>query len=64
MKRNKLIRHLEDCGCYLLREGSKHSLYFNPANQTVSTIPRHRDIKKFTTHKICKDLNIIIPEGN
>ena len=64
MKRNKLIRHLEEHGCYLLREGSNHSLYFNPENHAISTVPRHRDVKKFTAQKICKDLNIQVPEEN
>ena len=61
MKRNKLIQHLEKQGCFLLREGGSHSLYFNPSNSKISTIPRHRDIKRFTAVKICKDLDITIP---
>lgn len=64
MKRNKLIRHLEKNGCYLLREDSNHSLFFNPVNNAISTVPRHSDVKKFTAQKICKDLNIVIPEEN
>jgi mRNA interferase HicA len=64
MKRVKLIQHLQKNGCYLLREGSNHSLYFNPANGKISTLPRHSDVKKFTANKICKDLNIEIPEAS
>ena len=64
MKRHKLIRHLEGNGCYLLREGNNHSLYFNPANGAISTVPRHSDVKKFTARKICKDLSIVIPPEN
>ena len=64
MKRNKLIRHLNENGCYLLREGSNHSLFFNPINNAISTVPRHSDIKKFTAQKICKDLSIAIPAEN
>ena len=64
MKRNKLIRHLNENGCYLLREGSNHSLFFNPINNAISTVPRHGDIKKFTAQKICKDLSIAIPAEN
>ena len=62
MKRVKLVQHIKKQGCYLLREGSNHSLYFNPVNNKISTIPRHSDVKKFTAQKICKDLNIAIPE--
>jgi mRNA interferase HicA len=55
MKRIKLIKHLEDKGCYLLREGSNHSIYYNPLNARISTIPRHNDVKFFIATKICKD---------
>ena len=37
MKRRKLIHHLKDCGCELLREGGKHTVYYNPSNQKIST---------------------------
>ena len=37
MKRVDLICHLEDHGCYLLRDKGKHSICVNPANnQTTS----------------------------
>jgi len=63
MKRNKFIKHLSRNGCYLLREGSNHSIYYNPYNSRISTIPRHIEIKYFIVLKICKDLEIDIPEG-
>jgi hypothetical protein len=31
MKRRDLVRHLEQSGCYLDREGANHSIYRNPA---------------------------------
>jgi mRNA interferase HicA len=58
MKRNKLIKHLEINGCYLLREGGNHSIFYNPENSRISTVPRHREIKFFIAQKICKDLEI------
>jgi mRNA interferase HicA len=61
MKRNKLIKHLEINGCYLLREGGNHSIFYNPENSRISTVPRHREIKSFITLKICKDLEVSIP---
>ncbi len=63
MKRNKLIKHIESFGCYLLRQGGNHSIYYNPINARISTIPRHSDIKIFLIQKICKDLEIDLPEG-
>ncbi|MBW6459562.1 MAG: type II toxin-antitoxin system HicA family toxin [Bacteroidales bacterium] len=61
MKRAKLIKHIEGQGCYFLREGSNHTIYFNPQNSRISTIPRHSEIKFFIAQKICKDLEIIPP---
>ncbi|MBL8824741.1 MAG: type II toxin-antitoxin system HicA family toxin [Planctomycetia bacterium] len=58
MKRIDLIRHLESHGCYLLREGSKHSLYVNPTNSQTSAIPRHREINNYLARKICRDLGV------
>lgn len=61
MKRLDLIRHLELHGCQPLREGSKHSLYFNPAENQTSAVPRHREINDFLVRKICRDLGIPVP---
>ena len=58
MKRQALIRHLESRGCYLLREGGKHSIYVNPTNNETSAVPRHREINDFLAQKICRDLGI------
>ncbi|MFZ1321788.1 MAG: type II toxin-antitoxin system HicA family toxin [Ignavibacteria bacterium] len=58
MKRKELVRLIEKQGCRLLREGANHTLYFNPDNNKVSTIPRHTEIKDFLSKKICKDLGI------
>ena len=61
MKRQDLIRHLEANGCALLREGAKHSVYYNPAAQRTATVPRHREVKNPTAVRICKDLNVPNP---
>jgi len=39
MKRRKLIQHLEAHGCQLYREGGRHTLYYNPANKQVASVP-------------------------
>jgi predicted RNA binding protein YcfA (HicA-like mRNA interferase family) len=44
MKRSALIKHLKRHGCELLREGTRHSVFFNPANRRASTVPRHIEI--------------------
>ncbi len=64
MKQGKLIQYLKKKGAYLLREGAKHSVYYNPENGKISTIPRHNNVKRFTVQKICKDLKLEIPKGD
>jgi predicted RNA binding protein YcfA (HicA-like mRNA interferase family) len=61
MKRVDLIRHLEKCGCMMLREGGNHTVYANQAARKVSTVPRHREINEFLIRKICRDLEIPHP---
>lgn len=61
MKRRELIRHLEEHGCELLREGAKHTVYVNRAARKSSTIPRHREINEDLARKICRDLEVPIP---
>ncbi len=59
MKRSRLLRHLRQQGCYLLREGKKHSVFVNSESNRVSSVPRHREINDFLVVKICKDLGIM-----
>ncbi|MEH2198566.1 type II toxin-antitoxin system HicA family toxin [Nostoc sp.] len=61
MKRRKLIRHLEKNGCLFLREGGKHTIYYNPSNNRTSAVPRHIEIVDILAIKICKDLEIFPP---
>lgn len=58
MKRVDLLRHLKKEGCLLLREGARHSVFFNPKTNQTSTIPRHIEINEFLGKKICRDLGI------
>lgn len=58
MKRNKLIRHLTEHNCELVREGSRHSIWKNKLSGRLTAVPRHSEIKELTARKICKDLNI------
>jgi predicted RNA binding protein YcfA (HicA-like mRNA interferase family) len=61
MKRIELIRHVQREGCIFVREGARHSIYFNPQTNRVSTIPRHNEINDFLAKKICNDLGIHKP---
>jgi predicted RNA binding protein YcfA (HicA-like mRNA interferase family) len=61
MKRAELIRHLSEHGCQLLREGGRHSIYWNPTNRQTSAVPRHTEIVTPVANRICKDLGIPRP---
>jgi len=58
MKRYKLIKYLQNQGCELLREGSRHSWWINPNQNSRSAIPRHTEINDNLAKKICKDLGV------
>ena len=58
MKRGDLLRYLEGCGCKLEREGSRHSIYLNPANGKKTSVPRHMEIDNRLARKICKQLDV------
>lgn len=58
MKRKDFITHLVKEGCVFVREGAKHSVFFNPLIKRASTVPRHNEINNFLAKKICRDLGI------
>ena len=62
MKREDLIKHLRKNGCIFIREGAKHSVFFNPLLRKTSTIPRHTEINNLLAKKICQDLGIESPK--
>ncbi len=44
MKREKLIKKIEQMGCVLIRHGSKHDWYQNPTTKVSQPVARHREI--------------------
>jgi mRNA interferase HicA len=60
MKRSALIKHLEKNGCHLLRQGSNHAIYVNPANQKQTAVGRRQELDNLLCKKICKQLEIPI----
>lgn len=58
MKRGELLRCLERQGCHLDREGSRHSIYLNPANGKKAPVPRHMEIDNRLARKICGQLEV------
>jgi len=61
MKLPELERHLRQQGCAFLREGGAHSVWLNPRNSRIASVPRHREIKQGTVRAICKQLEIPQP---
>ena len=62
MKKRDLVRHLLSRGCLFIREGARHSVFFNPLIGRTSTVPRHNEINNFLVKKICQDLGIVPPK--
>ncbi|MDR2941777.1 MAG: type II toxin-antitoxin system HicA family toxin [Treponema sp.] len=58
MKRNKLIEYLVINGCVFDREGSNHTIYFNPTANKLSAIPKHNEIDDNLCNEICKQLGV------
>ncbi len=56
MKRKDLIKRLTNSGCILVRHGSRHDLYKNPATGKKQPIPRHNEIDENLARHIIKDL--------
>ena len=61
MKLADLERHLRRQGCAFYREGGSHTIWINPNNRKIASVPRHREIKEFTARAICKQLEIAQP---
>jgi mRNA interferase HicA len=59
VKRRDLIRHLEEHGFTLLREGANHSITNN-----LKTIPvkRHKLMDRITANEICKQAACLSPK--
>lgn len=64
MKKKSLIRHLEQHGCRLLRQGRRHEWWENTVTGERSSVPRHNEVSRYLARKICRDLGAAEPEGN
>jgi mRNA interferase HicA len=58
MKRKELLSYLRSQGCEFIREGGRHSWWYNPVLNKRSAIPRHNEIRDILARKICKDLAV------
>ena len=62
MKRTKLLQHLQRHGCKFLREGGNHTIYTNRDGTRKTAVPRHPEVKPNTVRKICRDVDIPVPD--
>ena len=53
-----LERPLRAHDCELLRQGGRHAIWWNPANQRRASVPRHRELPATTAKAICAQLGI------
>ena len=58
MKRDELIRQITKQGCRLLRSGSRHDIYINPATGQKQPVPRHSEIDNTLAMHIKKYLGL------
>jgi len=63
VKRESLLKHLRQFGCFLKREGREHSLWCNPESGHVEAVPRHTEISNQLGKKICRKLSLPDPRG-
>jgi len=56
LKRDELIRKIEQMGCILIRHGGKHDWYQNPNTRISQPVPRHREITDSLAKHIIKML--------
>jgi predicted RNA binding protein YcfA (HicA-like mRNA interferase family) len=56
VKRRDLVKHLEEHGFSLLREGKKHSIYTN--GERTIPIKRHRMLDRITANQLCKQAGV------
>ena len=56
IKYSELERELRKNGCYILKEGSNHSIWYSPITDQKFTVPRHKtqDVPKGTLRSILK----------
>lgn len=62
MKRAKLLKHLNRHGCTAQREGGRHTVFRRAGTARQSAVPRHTEIDSNLVRKICKQLDIPIPD--
>ena len=59
MKTSELIKILKKNGCYIIRNGSRHDIWYSPITDKQFPVPRHKDdVKVGTLNSILKDAGL------
>ncbi len=59
MRTNELLKKLKKNGCYLIRHGSNHDIWYSSKTNKQFAIPRHKDeVKVGTLKNIMRDAGI------
>lgn len=58
MKYNELTRRLTKAGCFVVRNGADHDIWFSPITGKQRPVPRHgsQEVSKGLLRKLEKDL--------
>jgi mRNA interferase HicA len=62
MKRQQLIRELEQAGCVFDRHDARHDIYRSTANGRKAPTPRHQEIRESLCRLIKKQLGLTLEE--
>lgn len=59
MKTSELLKILKKNGCYIIRSGSRHNIWYSPLSKKQFAVPRHKDdVKIGTLNNILKDAGL------
>lgn len=60
IKYSELTKQLRSIGCYILRHGSNHDMWYSPITEKKFPVPRHQseDVKKGTLKCIKRDAGL------
>ena len=61
MKGSELVKNIKKAGCYKVREGANHEIWYSPITRKNFTVPRHysHEVKAGTANSILKDAGVI-----
>ncbi|MBR1853418.1 MAG: type II toxin-antitoxin system HicA family toxin [Lachnospiraceae bacterium] len=61
MKGSEIVKKIKKVGCYKIREGANHEIWYSPVTGRTFTVPRHysHEVKTGTANSILQDAGVI-----